>query len=200
MPIIRKDKQVEGAGLPVAFVALTEQAATYKVTSDFFKDRYETVREAIKAYLERADCPVTVSVGEGGGVSVPGVAGYSFSQPEKLDQPAAVAAVIAALKAGTLRADDLVEIISTVKKDSLPKALGAEAAKKLIRTDTDPDAVVITMRVNKEYTGSVSENLNATVSQIEEIGLAVTRLASPAPAVEAPVAKKPRAKRTHASA
>lgn len=163
MAITRKNQPAESS-LPVALVELTERAATYKVTSEFFADRYNAVRLDVLNYLDRDDCPVQAKVGTGGGVTVPGVAGYSFTQPERVNSKAAIPAIVEALKSGALHPDALLEIISTVSKDATLKALG-ETAKQFVTTSED---VVTTMRVDKGFAADVSARLEQTVAETEQ--------------------------------
>jgi hypothetical protein len=170
MAIKRKGQEAEGQGLPSTLVNLTERAATYYTTHKFFEERYNGTKAEIEAFLDAPDCPVTVSVGPGGGVKVPGVASLSFSQPERVNNEAAVAAIVAALKDGSLQPDALVEIVSTVNKEGLLKAL-PEQAKTLVATS---EKVVVTLRAKNEFKADVVARLEATVSATEK----------PAPAAE----------------
>jgi hypothetical protein len=171
MAIIRKDQKAEGQGLPSPLVALVREAATFKATADFFsvlyegKDKDKASKEAsakgrLQAYLERQDCPVTVSVGAGGGIKVPDVGGLSFSQPERLDNQAAVAKIIAALKDGSLQPDALAEVISTVNKDGFLKALPGNDEM----VAADPDKLVVTLRIANDFRAQVCEALETQVA------------------------------------
>ena len=147
MAIIKKDQVQEGQNLPISFVELSEKLAGFKVKADYFKNCYEQARGEAQEYLESKSCPLVVKVGPGGGVKVPGVVGYSFSQPERLEQEEALKVVIAGLKSGKIRPDDLGEIISTFDKDAVVKVFGAEG-KACVHSS---EKVIVTPRVNGEF-------------------------------------------------
>jgi hypothetical protein len=179
MAIIRKSQKADGQGLPSTLVDLVREAATYKATADYFLVKYEGTRDdkegcakqRLESYLDSPDCPVTVSVGAGGGIKVPGIGGLSFSQPERVDHGAAVQAVIAALKDGSLQPDALAEVISTVSKDGLLKALpGASAC---VATQ---EKITVTLRIAGEF----REEVETTVC---------ARIQTAKPAAEVPVAQ-----------
>lgn len=196
MAIIKKDQKAEGQGLPVEFVQRVERAATFQVTSKCFEEAFKTEKAEIEAYLSGDACPVTVTVGEGGGVKVPGVGSLSFSQPERVDNAGAVAAVIAALKAGTIRPDDLSEIISTVKKDGLIKAL-PEQAKDLVKTSDD---VCITLKPAAEFKGDISARITKDVIPVVTGQLSIVRVTEPTPLVAAVTAMAEGTKRSRSKA
>jgi hypothetical protein len=180
MAIIRKNQKAAGQGLPSPLVQIVTEAATFKATSDFFavlyqgvdkdeKSKTESAKGRLEAYLDRTDCPVTVSVGAGGGVKVPGVGGLSFSQPERVDNGAAIQAIIAALKDGSLQPDALTEVISTVNKDGLFKAL--PATESLL---VPSEKIVVTLRIANEFRAEVCERLAAQVAQVTTTAAEVT--------------------------
>jgi hypothetical protein len=196
MAIKRKGQSKDAPGLPSTLVTLVTEAATFKATSDFFSVLYEgkdkddeskagSAKGRLQAYLDREDCPVTVSVGEGGGIKVPGIGGLSFSQPERMDNGAAVQAIIAALKDGSMQPDALAEVISTVNKDGLIKAIPTTEA--LI---VPSDKVVVTLRIANEFRAEVVERMEAQV--------AAARPAAEVTLVQPPTATAPRAARTDA--
>jgi hypothetical protein len=164
MAIKRKGEKAK-QGLPTKLVELTERAATYTTTAAFFKDRYDATKEEIEAYLEDPNCPVTVSVGTGGGVKVDGIGGYSFSQPTRMDNREAVAVIVAALKDGSLQPDALTEIISTVSVPGMEKSLPKETIEGTYKKS---DKVVITLRTASEFKADVIARLEKTVSATEK--------------------------------
>ena len=164
MAILKKgEKKVQG--LPSTLVALTEKAATYTATADFYSDLYKDAKSQIDAYLSADDCPVTVQVGKGGGVKVDGVGGLSFSQPERVDNKAAIDAIVTALKAGTLSPDALTEVISTVSKEGLLKALPDQAESLVVTSEK----VVVTLRTAPEFKNDVRERLEKTLAPAVEV-------------------------------
>lgn len=182
MAIVRKGQKAS-TGLPVAYCDLVREAATYKATADFFIGLYdggercsdlekaESAKGRLQAYLDDPECPITVNVGAGGGknAKVDGVAGLSFSQPERVDNTAAVAAIVAALKDGSLQPDALTEVISTVDKDALLKAL--PKAEGLVKTS---EKLVVTMRLAGEFRTEVCERLHAQVEKAKAASAEVT--------------------------
>jgi hypothetical protein len=173
MAITRKG-QTASKGLPTKYSNLVREAATYKATADFFTALYDggercsdeekaaSAKGRLQAYLDAPECPIQVSVGNGGGknAKVDGVAGLSFSQPERVDNAAAVAALVAALKDGSLQPDALTEVISTVNKDALLKAL--PNAEGLV---TVSEKITVTMRIAGEFRAEVCGRLAAQVKQ-----------------------------------
>lgn len=185
MAIKRKGEKAQ-KGLPSKLVALTERAATYTTTAAFFKDRYDQTKEEIEAYFEDPNCPVEVSVGAGGGVKVDGIGGYSFSQPTRMDNAAAVALIVAALKDGSLKPDALTELISTVSVPGMEKCLPAETIAPAYKKS---DRVVITLRTASDFKADVVARLEKTVSAVEkpmaEVTVVQPGTAAADPAVDA---------------
>jgi hypothetical protein len=203
MAIIRKDQKASGQGLPAPLVALVTEAATYKTAADFFSVLYEgkekddaskaaSAKGRLQAYLDRPDCAVTVSVGAGGGIKLPDLGSLSFSQPERVDNGAAVQAIIAALKDGSLQPDALAEVVSTVNKDGLLKALPACAS--LVNTS---EKVVVTLRVANDFRAEAYARLEAQVAAAKAAPAAEVAVVQP-PTAEAP--KVRRTKRAAAAA
>lgn len=170
MAIKRKGQEKDAVQLPARLVELTERAATYATTQSFFEEQYKATKADIEAYLDRPDCTVPVSVGAGGGVKVPGVASISFSQPERVDNVAAVAAIVAALKDGSLQPDALIEVVSTVSREGLEKAL-PEQAKSLVNTS---EKIIVTIRTANDFKADVRARLEETVKVVEKPAAQVT--------------------------
>lgn len=163
MAILKKNDPKKPVGLPSTLVRLTEAAATYTTTAKFFEAKYEDTKRDIENYLAADDCPVTVQVGKGGGLKVDGVGGLSFSQPERLDNALAVAAIVAALKDGSLSPDALTEVVSTVNKEALLKAI--PGSESLVKTS---EKVTITLRTAQEFKDGVNARLTETVKEVED--------------------------------
>lgn len=161
MPIVRKNEKP--AGLPSKFVKLAERAATFAAASEFFDTQKKDHKKLIEDYLEEANCPITVTVGKDGGVKVPGVAGFSFSQPSRLDNDATKAAIIEGVKAGRITVDALAELISTCNAEACEKVFDAETFATLKPAS---DKVIVTMRVAGEYKADVFAQMLGVVAEV----------------------------------
>lgn len=164
MAIVKRGSTASAPGYPAAFVGLVEAAATAYVTHKWFEEKYNAVKGSIQAYLESPTCPVTVRVGQrGGNPRIDGVGLVVVSQPERIDNQAAIAEVVALLKSGTIRPDDLVGIISTVNKANLGKVTDVSP---FLRKNEDGEAPLeLSVRVDATFRDAVREALTENVGK-----------------------------------
>lgn len=167
MAINKKGSKVSKPGYPEEFVSLVTGAAKAYSVSKWFEDKYKNFKLNIEAYLSREDCPITINIGQkGASPRVEGVGTLIVTQPERLDNRAAVAEVVRLLKAGSIRPDDLLGIVSSVNKEMLSVVIGAEGISKLIKRNSAGELPVeFSVRVAADFSDQIVAGLENQVAE-----------------------------------
>lgn len=160
MAINKKGSKVAAPGYPSRFVELVESAAKAYTVSQWFRGQYDGIKKQLGEYLEDANCPVTINVGQkGASPRIEGVGTLIVTQPERLDNQSAIAEVVRLLKAEIIRPDDLIDLISSVNKEGLSRVTDVSA---FIKRDANGDLPVeMSVRVDKALASDIVAGLDA---------------------------------------